>query len=358
MRVCIIGSSLSALALAKALVNRNIFVDLVYSKKNFKINNSRTIGISKSNIEYFNRNIINIEKKIWKLKKIEIYSDHLKNEKILNFNSDEDQLFSIVKNYELYEILKKSLLKNIYCKKIKFEKKLIKLNRYNLIINTDYINSFSKKYFNKKIVKEYDSLAYTTIFDHEEIQNDTAIQIFTKLGPLAFLPISNNKTSVVYSVHNSKVSNKENINKLLHQYNLKYKIKKIEKVESTNLKSYILRSYYHKNILAFGDLLHRIHPLAGQGFNMTIRDINTLINIIKEKIELGLPVDSSINDQFEKNSRHKNYIFSNGIDFIHEFFNFERKLDNNLLIKSVKLFGKNPFIKKMFINVADKGIDF
>ena len=69
MRVCILGSGLTALTLAKALVNQNIFVDLISSNKNHKINNSRTIGISKSNFNYFNSNIINIEKISWKLKK-------------------------------------------------------------------------------------------------------------------------------------------------------------------------------------------------------------------------------------------------------------------------------------------------
>ena len=62
MRVCILGSGLTALTLAKALVNQNIFVDLISSNKNHKINHSRTIGISKSNFNYFNRNIINIDK--------------------------------------------------------------------------------------------------------------------------------------------------------------------------------------------------------------------------------------------------------------------------------------------------------
>ena len=69
---------------------------------------------------------------------------------------------------------------------------------------------------------------------------------------------------------------------------------------------------------------------------MTIRDIKFFINIIKNKIDLGLPIDSSVNYEFEKNQKHKNYIFSNGIDLIHEFFNFERKFKNNFLSKSVK----------------------
>jgi len=119
-----------------------------------------------------------------------------------------------------------------------------------------------------------------------------------------------------------------------------------------------LRSYYHNNILAFGDLLHRIHPLAGQGFNMTIRDIKTLINIINNKISLGLPLDSSVSEEFESTSKHKNFIFSNSIDLIHEFFNFERKTKNTLLSKSIQKLGKNSSINKMFTKIADTGIIF
>ena len=357
MRVCILGSGLTALTLAKALVNQNVFVDIVSDSKNYKLSRSRTIGISKSNFEYFNQNIINIEKIAWKLKKIEIYSDNLKNEKILNFENNQDQLFSIVKNFQLYEIINKSLSINKFYKKIKFKKKLINFDKYNLIINTDYFSLFTKKYFNKKIVKKYNSLAYTTVIDHESITNDVAVQIFTKKGPLAYLPISKNKTSIVYSIHNSRDNIKENINQLIKQYNFKYKIKKIDKIETFDLKSFTLKTYYHDNILAFGDLLHRIHPLAGQGFNMTVRDIKILMNIIKEKINLGLSLDISVNSQFEKTSKHTNYIFSNGIDLIHEFFNIERKFKNNVFSKSVKLLGKNPYINKLFTQIADKGIN-
>ena len=356
MRVCILGSSLSALTLAKALVNQNIYVDIFSNSSTSKINRSRTIGISKTNYEYFNKNIINIDNIIWKLKKIEIYSDNLKDEKVLKFENNKDQLFSIVKNSALYEIINNSLSSSKFCKKIKFKEKLINFDKYNLIINTDYFNFLTRKFFNKKIVKTYNSSAYTTIINHKNTVNNVAVQIFTKRGPLAFLPISKNKTSVVYSIYNSKYNIKANINKLIKKYNYKYEIKNFSKIESFELKSFILRNYYHNNILAFGDLLHRIHPLAGQGFNMTIRDINILINIIKKKIDLGLSLDKSINSQFENQLRHRNYLFSNGIDLIHEFFNFERKLKSPVLSKSVKLLGKNSFINKFFTKIADKGI--
>ncbi len=353
MKICILGAGLTSLTLAKALVNQNIYVDLYAQKKIDSLNKSRTIGISKSNIEFFNNSIINIDKISWKLKKIEVFSDNLRKEKLINFENDNNELFSIIRNQNLFKVLEKSLSKDKYFKKINYFKNFNLLNNYNLIINTDFTSSITKKYFSKKILKKYNSFAYTTILQHEKIKNDVAVQIFTKLGPLAFLPISEKETSVVYSFYNKR---NENINNLIEKYNQKYKILKIEKINSFELKSLSLRSYYHEHILAFGDLLHRIHPLAGQGFNMTIRDVKILSEIILSKQSLGLNIDSSVNYEFENKLKHKNFIFSNGIDLVHEFFNFERKTNSSFLSKSVQLLNKNPEINKFFTKIADKGI--
>jgi 2-octaprenyl-6-methoxyphenol hydroxylase len=358
MKVCILGSGLSALTLAKALVNQNICVDMLIKKKTKNTYLSRTLGISKSNVKFFNHNIENIDNIIWKIKKIDIFTDNLKNEKLLNFEDKNYEIFSIVKNSNLSKILEKSLNRSKYFSKINLTKKINFLKKYSLIINTDYSNKITKKYFSKKFIKKYNSFAYTTIIEHERCKNDVATQIFTKQGPIAFLPISNKETSIVYSINNPKYQSEETIRNLISIYNYSYKIKKINKVHFFELNSLDLRSYYEGNVLAFGDLLHRIHPLAGQGFNMTIRDIKILLSIIKEKQSLGLSIDSSINSEFQKKSKHRNFIFSNGIDLIHQFFNIERKLKNNFISKSVQFLGKNTSVNKMFTKIADKGLLF
>ena len=357
MRVCILGSGLSSLTLAKSLVNQKIYVDVFFSKKLKSLNKTRTIGISKTNVEFFNEKIINIEKIIWKLNKIEIYSDNLKKQKLINFGNKNDHLFSILKNYKLQEILEKSLFKNKYFRKINYKKKINYFKDYDLVFNTDYNHSITKKYFSKKIEKKYNSFAYTTVLKHEKVPNNVAVQIFTKNGPLAFLPISDIETSVVYSINNNMKQKKE-INTLIKYYNFKYNLKKIHKIDCFELTGLSLRSYYHKNILSFGDLLHRIHPLAGQGFNMTIRDIKILHNIIQNKIDLGLILDSTLNKEFENNQKHKNFIFSSGIDLIHQFFNIERKIKKNILSKSIQFVNKNHRINKIFTKIADEGIFF
>ncbi len=88
---------------------------------------------------------------------------------------------------------------------------------------------------------------------------------------------------------------------------------------------------------------------------MTIRDVKVLLDIIKRKNSLGLPMDSSINKEFEESLRHKNLIFSNGIDLIYEFFNLERKSKNSILGKTVQYLGKNSNVNDFFTKIADRG---
>ena len=356
MSICILGNGLTSLTLAKSLVNKGICVDIISNNKKYKTNLDRTIGISKINLDFFNKEILDINKISWNINKIEIYSENLNYERILNFQNNDQKLFSVIRNYELINHLLKELKKNKLCK---FKKNLINqdiLKRgYDLIINCEYSNFITKKYFFKRITKNYNNYAYTTIIKHSKINNNKAVQIFTSKGPLAFLPISKFETSVVYSV---KGNQKINFKDLIRFYNKFYNILHINNFSRFELRMSNLRNYYKDNILAFGDLLHKIHPLAGQGFNMTLRDIKIFSEIIQKKINLGLPLNVSVNEEFEKKSKHINYIFSNGIDFIYEFFNFESKTKSKILGKTVKFFGSNSNLNKKFIKIADNGFLF
>jgi len=269
----------------------------------------------------------------------------------------------MVKNDNLHELLVSKISKSKFFKKsliIKdsFYTDLLKENKFDLIINCDLNNFLAKKFFAKKIEKNYDNIAYTTILKHTKIKNNIATQIFTKNGPIAFLPISNSETSIVCSVDtkNRKFNDSEILD-LINKNNPKYQITKILKLSSFRLNSSNLRNYYHENILAFGDLLHRIHPLAGQGFNMTIRDIKVLSEIIQNKIDLGIQLDSSILNQFEKETKNKNFIFSNSIDFIYEVFNFDKKIKSKNFNKILNVIGRNKKLLSYFIKIADRGLN-
>ena len=169
------------------------------------------------------------------------------------------------------------------------------------------------------------------------------------------------QTSVVYSIKNKSINNylrfsQVEFEKLILENNKKYKINSINKFETFKLKSKTLRNYYNKNILAFGDMLHQIHPLSGQGFNMALRDIKVFLNLLIDKENLGLPVDHYIYQQFENKTKHLNFMFSSANDFIYEFFNYD-----NFYLKpfSKKLFNylnNNKLFNKLAVQYADKGL--
>ncbi len=153
-----------------------------------------------------------------------------------------------------------------------------------------------------------------------------------------------------------KKKKKVDIKNLIKKFNPKYKILSINDVYSFYLRSSNLRKYYKYNILAFGELLHKLHPLAGQGFNMSLRDIKELIIIINNRINLGLELDNQVCFDFQKRTKNKNYLFSSGVDWIYEFFNFESKTKSNVISKSIFAIGKNKIINSFFQKYADRGI--
>ena len=280
----------------------------------------------------------------------------MKNEKILNFENNEQELFSIIRYNELRNKLLVELKKKKFfnIKKKNVTEDLFK-KKYNLIFNCESHNFITKKFFSKQIKKDYKSFAHTAIIKHKrkEKENKVAVQIFTLNGPIAFLPISETETSVVYSTKNKK---KIDLRKEIKRFNTQYKILKITKPSFFQLKLVNLRIYKYKNILAFGDLLHKIHPLAGQGFNMNLRDLKEILSLIDLRISNGLQLDSSICKDFEKKTRHRNYLFSNGIDLIYEIFNLESKLKKKIISRYIQILGKNKILNNFFKSIADKGL--
>jgi len=119
----------------------------------------------------------------------------------------------------------------------------------------------------------------------------------------------------------------------------------------------MLRNYTYNNILAFGDLIHRIHPLAGQGFNMTIRDIKIISRLVNDRISLGLPIDISVAEDFQNSTKHLNYLYGKAIDGIYEFFRLDSNINNSISKPVFSILNKNSIFKKYSNILSDKGFN-
>ena len=137
------------------------------------------------------------------------------------------------------------------------------------------------------------------------------------------------------------------------------KIKFISKLEFKDLSLIVRNKYYKERILLFGDALHTVHPLAGQGFNMVLRDLSSLKKIFKNKISLGLDVGSlDVLSEFSKEIKPRNIIYALGIDFIKSIFSFKNKSFKKIRNQMITKMDKNKLIKNLFFDLADKGFKF
>ena len=362
MKVCIIGNNLTSLILANILSQKKFNVEIYYKKTPKSEFKTRTLGISKYNLKYLEMYFKNIKNKTKPIDDIKVIIKNNKINKEISFNKNSSTLFNMIKYDNLVSYLKKKSNKNKYLSFKNINKKfdllsLLNDKKFDLIINCEANNILTKKYMNELISKNYNNKAFTTIINHSKIKNDKAIQIFTEYGPIAFLPLSDKSTSIVFSIEmkNLQIS-KDEICKLIKKFNPIYKIVSQENLESFDLKLKLPKKYFYKNILFFGDSLHSIHPLAGQGFNMTIRDMIRFDELINKKINLGLSIDKSIYSEFEKISKAYNSSFSFGIDFIYEFFRFNKKfIPKNISEEVFNFINNSKKIKNISIKIADQG---
>lgn len=161
-----------------------------------------------------------------------------------------------------------------------------------LLIACDGRNSKAKNlFFSNEIDKNYEQKAITFIVNHEKNHENTAVEHFMQTGPFAILPLKDgNKSSVVWTLHkdHASVLMELPIDEFTHlvQFNFGQFLGKIEivsKIAAFPLKAHAVKKYYNKNIVLVADTAHIIHPLAGQGLNQGIKDIECLSDLIFEQ---------------------------------------------------------------------------
>ena len=371
-KICIVGGGLTGLISALILSERGLDIDLIVENNVSKIKDLRVTAISEKNMEFLKSTIKNINLKLfYPVNKINLFFEKDNQTKnFLNFEENKNLMF-FFENRLTKEHLTKLLKKT----KIKVQKKTIKSidlaenkvstnlssKSYDLVVLCLGSNSpiYKKVNGNREIKKNYKEHSITCSVKHQ-IKNIGAQQFFLKEGPLAILPYNKNKFSVVWSVEDKYfIKNKKNIaNYLKIKLSSLLKTNKLSlgNIQSYPLKLSLKRNYYKKNTIILGDGLHVVHPLAGQGFNLILRDIEKLGELISNNLRLGLSIkDSSIPKDLSDNRKPENLLIGLGIDTTRKFFKSNKYLDpikENILNN----FSRSKLLKKITKRVANLGL--
>ena len=160
----------------------------------------------------------------------------------------------------------------------------------NLIVGADGGNSWVRKMAEISVnTTDYKQTAVVATVKTELSHKETAWQRFLPTGPLAFLPLSEGFSSIVWSTTPKQadaltaMDDKRFCEELAKSFG--YKLGQI--IETSERAKFPLRSqhaqHYAKDRLALvGDAAHTIHPLAGQGVNLGFADAASLAEILSE----------------------------------------------------------------------------
>ena len=355
----IVGGGLVGSLAAIALFKKKYKV-LIIEKNNFLPDDQRTLAVNANSRDFLQQlgvwEEFNADKE--PINQI-IIKDSINKEDLI-FQNDQESMGTVIYNKKLLKIARNYLIrKKILLTGIDFSpndfraKSIISINKKNYFFNKMII-SLGKNYENNEILKKTKiksiHQAYVGFFDHQKNHNQTAYEIFTPNGPLAVLPSpSINKKSSTFIYSTKDKMNFNSLSKIIknnfHLSHGKIKLK-------FNINSYPISPHMskpaQKDILLIGDTAHSIHPVAGQGWNLGIKDIQVLCASLDQYNIDDLNFDKIYFSKriFENLSY---LIFTNTLNLLYES---KKPIAKSLIKTSYSVLNKTPFIKNLFIRQA------
>ena len=354
----IVGAGLIG-SIAAYSLHKNKFKVLIIDKKKTIIADKRTLAVNANSKDFLsNLGLWNsFKSKPQPINKI-IIKDYI-NSSPLIFENQYEPMGSVIFNNELLKLVRGKLVDakilrtnlNLNLNSLRPNKNIF-INKKNYLFKKIIISTGRDKDldFNQKIIRfDQGHHSFVGFFNHDKNHQNQAYEIFNPEGPLAILPApSNNKRKSTF-IYSSK--------KHISFSNLKLLIKK--NFRHTHGKLYFERSIYkfpisphlrkhNENFIYTGDSLKSIHPVAGQGWNLGIKDIQKLI-MLCNTYSLDDKVFNSIyySNRFFESSIY--FGFTSLLNFLYE----NRNPINKKIIKSGYLSLINlKFVRDLFIKQA------
>lgn len=207
---------------------------------------------------------------------------------------------------------------------------------------------------------EYDQSGIVVTVGHERDHEGRAEEHFLPAGPFAILPLSGKRSSLVWTERRSEAARiialgEEEFHRELEQrFGLHLgEVKALDKPRAFPLSYFVARSFIAGRLALVGDAAHVIHPIAGQGLNMGLKDVAALAEVVVDAARLGMDLGAA--DVLERYQRWRRFdtmamgVATNSLNFL---FSNQSTLLRTVRDIGLGLVDRAPPLKNLFIRQA------
>ena len=207
---------------------------------------------------------------------------------------------------------------------------------------------------------DYNQSGIVVTVGHERDHGGRAEEHFLPAGPFAILPLNGKRSSLVWTEKRAEAARIVSLGEgefhgeLERRFGLRLgEIKALDTPRAFPLSYFVARSFIAERMALVGDAAHVIHPIAGQGLNMGLKDVAALAEVVVDAARLG--IDLGQHDVLERYQRWRRFdtmamgLATNSLNFL---FSNESTLLRTVRDIGLGLVDRAPPLKSLFIRQA------
>ena len=207
---------------------------------------------------------------------------------------------------------------------------------------------------------QYRQTAIVANVETEYSHRHTAWQRFLSTGPLAFLPLANGQSSIVWSCDDefalqlAGASDDEFCAALGEAFEFK-----LGSIGSCSARMSFPLGWHHcqhwlkDRVLLIGDAAHGVHPLAGQGVNLGFSDIEVLLQQVGDRSNAILQKQLR---RYERQRKSETWVAGNSFGALKWIYGLDQKWISRLRDLGMRVVDETPWFKRALLEKAIQNI--
>lgn len=174
----------------------------------------------------------------------------------------------------------------------------------------------------------YPQVGVVATVHHEKPHNGVAYEHFLPAGPFAILPMTGNRSSLVWTEREDlaagmmKLSSEDFDAEIARRFGAHLGVTHSDGPRwSYPLRFHLARAYVKPRFALAGDAAHGIHPIAGQGLNLGLKDAAALADVVFDAAQLGLDIGAiHVLSRYERWRRFDSFAMAASTDALNWLF--------------------------------------